>query len=402
MSAFPADLDKCVRRSSKHEKHLRREIHKAHRAGKKKRTRQAVYRYLQSYDAKLAAGAEAYRDLKQHQRPKVDLLPGIAENLDPFVGTDEDVFVVFKEKSDGNFRPIMQFGIRNRALQIMARHILGAQADLLPNQFAIRGGIRKAIERVVKNLNDGFRHTAEIDLSNCYGSFDEEGVVKVLPLPERVTRRILLSCSLSLVGSNLHQSFGPVITLEDKQEVEDVLAEDMAAARLGIPQGSAVSPLVAEMLLAPVIASVPKIAPVVVYADNILVMARDENDLASMSTALFQSTKNSPVGQLWPKVVASGKPGESFDFVGHRLIPASGGYRVEPSEKNFKQFDLTFAQAIAVVGDGARTLEKRQHKAKHLKRFVRSWCAAFACWEEQEKFRGLKFFEVEQALNGDS
>jgi Reverse transcriptase (RNA-dependent DNA polymerase) len=62
----------------------------------------------------------------------------------------------------------------------------------------------------------------------------------------------------------------------------------LAAARRGIPQGSAASPLLAEMLLAPLLFQVPEGGKVVVvaYADNILVMAKTASDADAMTESL--------------------------------------------------------------------------------------------------------------------
>src|SRR6266542_2348573 len=80
-----------------------------------------------------------------------------------------------------------------------------------------------------------------------------------------------------LYGSSHAPHFGPAGGL-------GILgAEVLAEARQGIPQGSAASPLLAEMLLASALRQLPTGGEVFAYLDNFLVMAKSEQDAVSMT-----------------------------------------------------------------------------------------------------------------------
>src|SRR5207249_8495051 len=96
--------------------------------------------------------------------------------------------------------------------------------------------------------------------------------------------RVLFSEHLNIVPGKSHHAtescFGPADT--DQGGVSP-LEKCLADARRGIPQGSAASPILAEMLLAPLLYQVPAGGEVVAYADNISVLTKNESDADAMT-----------------------------------------------------------------------------------------------------------------------
>jgi hypothetical protein len=128
---------------------LIRRIGAAHRAGKFKRADALTLVYLNSLDAKYAAVHVAYKSLKPHRRPDPQLLFSYAQALDPWQGTQEDVFLTLKEKPAGPDGNSGHFGLR---------------------------GTHAAIKRAAELLADGHTWAIKIDIANCYPSFDGEKV----------------------------------------------------------------------------------------------------------------------------------------------------------------------------------------------------------------------------------
>src|SRR6266536_1234609 len=114
-------------------------IQKAHRAGNWRQLRYLTQQYLTSYDARLEATRLASRKMRWDRRPKKTELKSIAENLNAFQGTREEVRLILVRKGPDKFRPTLDFGIENRALQYLVLSVLYAIADLHPRQFATRG-----------------------------------------------------------------------------------------------------------------------------------------------------------------------------------------------------------------------------------------------------------------------
>src|SRR6266568_3478314 len=66
-------------------------IQNAHRAGDRRQLRYLIQQFLTSFDARLAATRLASRKMRWDRRPKKNKLKSIAENLNAFQGTREEV-----------------------------------------------------------------------------------------------------------------------------------------------------------------------------------------------------------------------------------------------------------------------------------------------------------------------
>lgn len=151
---------------------------------------------------------DANRKIKPHRKVGFGKLPGIAEELSPWLKTGEPVVVHFKLKHGKNesYRPINDFGLRNRANQLLVKRVLAVQANLKPWQFVLNGGRPAAMQAVIKNLAEGYVWSVEIDIANCFQSFDEASIIKLMPLPEGISSNVLLTKSLCVVPGNPGQS----------------------------------------------------------------------------------------------------------------------------------------------------------------------------------------------------
>ena len=278
-------------------------IQKAYRTGDP-RFRFLIQQHLTSFDARLAATRLAASKMRWYRRPKKTELKTIAGTLNAFQGTHEEVKLRLIRKGANTFRPTLDFGIGNRALQYLVLSVLYAIAELHPRQFATRGGVPVAIAHVMNAMKAGYVHVREIDIKDFYASFDRNKLVELVPVQKRVIDNVLLSEHQNIVPSALHHilsCFGPADT--DQKELAP-LEKYIADARRGIPQGSAASPLLAEMLLASLLFQVPAGGKVVAYADNILVMAKTASDADAMTESLGLALKKHPAGPLWPKITS--------------------------------------------------------------------------------------------------
>ncbi len=167
-------------------------IRDAHRAGRRWEVEQLIRKYLTSYDARFVATIRAFRQMKPGRRPPKGQLASIASGLNAFKGTGEEVRLIFKRKrsNPNEFRPTLDFGIENRALQYLVLSILHVIADLHPRQFGVRG-VPAAITHVRNAVKDGFLWATEIDIKNCYQSFDGNRIEDMIPFPKKVVEHVL-------------------------------------------------------------------------------------------------------------------------------------------------------------------------------------------------------------------
>jgi hypothetical protein len=193
---------------------LLKRIRAAVQAGKWKKANWLILEWLRSPEAKRLAVRLARRNMKVHCRPHKSELDAIAEHLDPWKGSNEDVFVVNipKENNPDDVRQTMAFGIENRSLQHLVLLVLRELVELHPSQYQTNPygprGTHPAIERVKKALSDGYVWAIEYDIKDCYPSFNGKELSNFLPLPKKVIEAVLLSEHLNLKGgySPLHSS----------------------------------------------------------------------------------------------------------------------------------------------------------------------------------------------------
>jgi hypothetical protein len=231
---------------------------------------------------------------------------------------------------------------------------------------------------VVKAMSTGPVWAVEVDVVDCYPSFDGKKLKDLLPVPKEVTENELISEHLNLKGGNLagitkSGPFGPAGDPKASMTLEGMLA----AARQGIPQGSAVSPFIAETMLAIALREVPILGDIVAYGDNCLLLAKEESDLVTMTEALETALKAHPVGLLTPKRKRF-LPGQRVEFLGHYLIPQPDGkIRVEPSEENWKKFESDMRWQLKRLKYKKLSAAARFRTEQKARRYVRSWMAAF-------------------------
>jgi hypothetical protein len=415
--ATPAKFSRYVGRAQPtgHVRLMLDDVRSAHLAGKHKKAKNRIRRYLSSHHAGLVATELARRMMKPHRRFPKALVPSIASSLEPWAGTTEQVRVnvVPKNSDSGDYRVTLDFGPKNRALQYLLLRPLREIADLHPHQFGTgNGGPHAAIKHVAQAMKAGFVWATEIDIVSCFASFGGEGVVDFLPLPKEVTEQVLLARNLNLVPGNLvdlsgeepggvhHTPYGAPHTLHVPSfgpagGLGYLGARALAEARQGIPQGSAASPLVAEMLLALPLKQLPNMGRVFGYLDNFLVTATSEDDAVSMATALGCALQAHPAGPLRPKIRGIFRSGEPIDFLGYRLTAQHGAAIIEPSPAKLQEFEAELKAGLARINSGSLPPAARTRKIQQLRTYIRSWTAAFRLWPGAEKHRDLWLAKVD-------
>jgi Reverse transcriptase (RNA-dependent DNA polymerase) len=371
----------------KHARALLRKIGAAHTAGQKKRVKYWGCAHLKSSDAKLMATLKGYLQMKAHRRPDKAELQTIANGIDPWKGTNEEVRWRLERKSSNpnDYRVIMDFGIENRALQYLVRGLLDKVFEPHPCQYLLRGGVKAAVYQLAKAMAEGPVCAYELDITNCYQSFDGKKLVSLIPLPKEVTERVVISEHLNLKGAtnNIYDLFGAAGGSEqDSVELMTALAD---AARRGLPQGSAVSPIVAEMVLSLSLNAIPALGMVFAYADNVLLLAATESNAVAMEKALSSTLEGHPVGRLKPKTkfFATGEP---VDFVGHRVTRVNGKPYIEPTPQNQEKFEAQVTGRRLLLQQKLSPKERAQ-VGRDLKKYVESWTSAFSLCNGIEQIR---------------
>jgi hypothetical protein len=362
-------------------------------SGNKMACQKLIRLYLRSFAARLAAVHRASERRPFRWRPTSEQRVVIAEALNAWAGTTEDVTVVPQEKKGqpGSYRTIMKFGIEHRSLQELLRPLLEVLADIRPNQYVLNGGLPAAIRRAADLMADGYVWAIETDITNCFESFDGEAVPELLPIPKEVTRRILLSQHLSLrLPTN---QFGSADSV-DEEEV--FIGELFPNVRRGIPQGSCVSSLVAEMLLAPSFDDLPQAGASIGYADNVLAMGRTEDDALAMTLAFWSGLSANPAGHLMPKPCKHFEPGMPIEFLGHTLTLVGSTVRIEPNPAKVAQFEKRCKSDLKDI-KGASSKTGLDMHVKNSQRYVMGWVNGFQACDGMDGLRQTAMANIEAA-----
>lgn len=218
-------------------------------------------------------------------------------------------------KPDGKTRPLGIACLKDRVCQMAAMLVLEPvfEVDLFPEQHAYRPDLNahSAIREVHSLLNRGYKDIVDADLS---GYFD------TIPHPElmkSVARRVVDGKMLQLIRMWLE---APVEELRGKRRSRTTVNRD---TRMGIPQGSPLSPLLSNIYMRRFIAGWKSLgieqrlgARIVNYADDLVICCKGCNARHAMAAMRCLMSK-------LKLTVNEGKtrlcriPEEQFDFLGY-------------------------------------------------------------------------------------
>lgn len=333
---------------------LSKRIARAEAKGDEGRATALRRRLLRSNSCKLACLAEQNRRVKRERKIEFhDLIPE-ARNLNLTRGTQEPVEVWAKRKANGTLRPITSCGPRLRAMHQLLRIAIGrwVRKRLHPNQFALQGGRDVAVRTVIDKIEKGdVQYACELDISEFYSSIDIRWLKAVLPLPE-----VLIDRTIATTRWNFEPKFNANALKLLRQ------------CRTGIAQGSGLSPLLAELVVAQVLETVPSRAGLVNYADNILVLARTREELDQQVSTVARAFSAHSSGSF-SLTQTRRRITDGFTFLGYdiRKRKRSNSAIILPTAKN--HFSL-----VARVWEAA--IRQENGRRSPLGR-ANAWCRGF-------------------------
>jgi len=338
---------------------LIRRLRSAVGANHHRRTRRLVVQILRSYHCKLVALDEANRRLKRDVRVTFEELKRRAGMLDPWRATGERVELRSQPKPRGGYRMIMSFGLENRALQILVGNALRVWVlpKLLSRQHLLAGGHNHAVEAATQMIEKGgHRHAIELDIQDCFGSIKVDWLKQVLPLPPEVIDNVCAASHLNLIA------------------LDTTAYRHLNKSRIGIPQGSSVSSLIAELAVASVLEHAPEGVEFQAYVDNVLCSAPNEQTAQLHQRTLERLFRAHPSGFFCVKSSGVGRLAEGVPFLGYVLWRKRRRVRVNVSHSKQDAFG---ARVEALWDRSDLDSSSRAAKAEGL---IRGWCRAHRLW----------------------